>query len=172
MYWIPKTVDPLTVGLVIGIEADADREDWAQWYSRRIQFCQWTVQSKPGHPVLRDAVATIIEEATRMKAEGKLTKSKMDKSIIEFTGPAMWTDAIFRHLNDPAHFDIGSDGQNQKNNITALDFTGMKAQKKVGDVVVLPITSFSPGVNHMGAGDSEDPMAFVEHEFQGQSCLS
>ena len=43
----------------------------------------------------------------------------------------------------------------------------MKTAKRVGDVVVLPITSFSPGVGQMGAEDYESPMAFVKHEFEG-----
>mgnify|MGYP002347277289 CR=1 FL=1 len=51
--WIPSSIPRETIGLVIGIEADPDRPDWAEWYSRRIQFCQWTIQAKAGHPVLR-----------------------------------------------------------------------------------------------------------------------
>ena len=47
------------------------------------------------------------------------------------------------------------------------NFTGMKAPKKVGDVIVLPITSFSPGIKTMNAGDEDDPMAFVKHNFEG-----
>jgi hypothetical protein len=34
-------------------------------------------------------------------------------------------------------------------------------------VVVLPITSFSPGIETMGAGKDDDPMAFVKHHFEG-----
>ncbi|PGH02427.1 hypothetical protein AJ80_08845 [Polytolypa hystricis UAMH7299] len=163
--WLPEQVDRSKVGLIIGIEADPDRPDWAEWYSRRIQFCQWTIQSKPGHPILRDVVATITEDTLRMKHAGILSKRKMDKSIVEFTGPAVWTDAIFRYFNNPAYFDVAK-GPNRRN-ITAMDFTGMTVQRKVGDVVVLPITSFSPGVQQMGAGEPDDPMAFVKHEFEG-----
>jgi hypothetical protein len=54
-------------------------------------------------------------------------------------------------------------------NITWAHFTGMKSAKKVGDVIVLPITSFSPGVRQMGAGEDDDPMAFVKHHFEGKS---
>ncbi|KAK3065624.1 hypothetical protein LTS18_002605, partial [Coniosporium uncinatum] len=54
--WVPSEVPRDSYGMVIGVEADPDRDDWAQWYSRRIQFCQWTIQSKPGHPILRDIV--------------------------------------------------------------------------------------------------------------------
>ena len=163
--WIPAEVPRSTIGLVVGIEADPDRPDWQKWFSRRIQFCQWTIQAKPGHPVLRDVVATITEDILRMKKKGILKNNKMDKSIVEFTGPAVWTDAIFNYLNNPNFFKM------EGKNITWEAFTGMESAKKVGDVVVLPITSFSPGVGQMGAKEPDDPMAFVKHEFEGGFIL-
>lgn len=163
--WIPDEVPPSSIGLVVGIEADPNRPDWKDWYSRRIQFCQWTIQAKPGHPVLRNIVATITEDALRMNKLGILSKNKIDKSIVEFTGPALWTDVIFDYLNNPQYFKMERTGKN----ITWENFTGMESPKKVGDVVVLPITSFSAGVGQMGAKDTDDPMAFVKHNFEGSS---
>ena len=160
--WLPQDIPRSSVGLVVGIEADPDREDWMNWFSRRIQFCQWTIQAKPGHPVLRDIVAKVVEDTLGMKKRGTLKEHNMEKSVIEFTGPAAWTDAIFDYMNNPKHFTM-KDG----NNISWQDFTGMENAKKVGDVVVLPITSFSPGVQQMGAKEPDDPMAFVHHEFEG-----
>jgi len=160
--WLPETVPRESVGLVIGVEADPDRPDWAEWYSRRIQFCQWTIQAKPGHPVLRELVANITKETLEKQRKGQL-KGFPDKKVIEFTGPAVWTDIIFEYMNDERYFDMSTG----KGNITWEDFTGMKMAKKVGDVVILPITSFSPGVGQMGAGDYDDPMAYVKHEFEG-----
>ncbi|KAF2139051.1 glycosyltransferase family 32 protein [Aplosporella prunicola CBS 121167] len=159
--WVPADVPRSSYGLVVGIEADPDREDWADWYSRRIQFCQWTIQAKPGHPVLREVVANITEETLRRKNEGHLIKDV--NGIVEFTGPALWTDTVFNFFNDPEYFDMST----SKGNITWEQFTGIAAAKKVGDVIVLPITSFSPGVRQMGAGDDDDPMAFVKHNFEG-----
>lgn len=165
--WIPNEVPPSSIGLVIGIEADPNRTDWKDWYSRRIQFCQWTIQAKPGHPVLRNIVAAITEDALRMKRRGILSKKEIDKSIVEFTGPALWTDMIFDYFNNPQYFKMESSGKN----ITWESFTGMESPKKVGDVVILPITSFSPGVGQMGAKGTDDPMAFVRHGFEGKSIL-
>jgi alpha 1,6-mannosyltransferase len=167
--WLPEGLDTSTVGLVVGIEADPDREDWAKWYSRRIQFCQWTMQAKPGHPVLQDIVATIIEDTLAMKSAGQLRAGHLptSKSVVEYTGPAVWTDAIFRYLNNPAYFDFSG----RAINVSYSDFFGITEQKKIGDVVVLPITSFSPGVGQMGAEGTEHPMAFVKHEFDGKSTL-
>ncbi|MCJ1437021.1 membrane-bound alpha-1,6- mannosyltransferase Initiation-specific [Xylographa pallens] len=161
--WIPSDIPPSSVGLIVGIEADPDRPDWKEWYSRRIQFCQWTIQAKVGHPILRNIVASITEDTLRMKKLGILSKKKIDKSIVEFTGPALWTDLIFNYMNNPEYFKIENGGKN----ITWEAFTGIETAKKVGDVVVLPITSFSPGVGQMNAKDIDDPMAFVKHDFEG-----
>lgn len=163
--WLPPTLDKSTVGLVVGIEADPDRPDWAEWYARRIQFCQWTIQSKPGHPVLRDIVATITEDTLAMKKAGTLPQGKKpNKSIMEYTGPGVWTDALFSYFNDKEYFDFST----RRSNITYSDFFGITEHKKIGDVVVLPITSFSPGVGQMGAEGTDHPMAFVKHEFDGK----
>ena len=161
--WLPDDFDRATAGLIVGIEADPDRSDWQSWYSRRIQFCQWTIQAKPGHPILRDIVATITEDTLRMKKNGVLTAGKLTKSIVEFTGPAIWTDAVFSYFNNPTFFDFSG----RSSNVSYPDFFGIEEHKKIGDVVVLPITSFSPGVQQMGAQDVGHPMAFVRHDFVG-----
>lgn len=160
--WIPQSVPHEAVGLIIGIEADPDRPDWKDWYSRRIQFCQWTIQSKPGHPVLREIVTRITKETLNRKRGGFL-QDVVDKNVIEFTGPALWTDVIFEYFNDERYFDMDE----SPGIIDYRNFTGMEVPKRVGDVVVLPITSFSPGVQQMGAKDYDDPLAFVKHDFEG-----
>ncbi|KAI5287767.1 membrane-bound alpha-1,6- mannosyltransferase Initiation-specific [Ascosphaera aggregata] len=180
--WIPAEWDTSKIGLVVGIEADAaGREDWHMWYSRAVQFCQWTILSKRGHPVLRDVVANITEEILAMKqrqadtltevdndedsaAVEELRPENIDKSVVELTGPAVWTDSIYRHINSD---DVWGVNNADRPTLEAKDFTGLRAQKRVGDVVVLPITSFSPGVGQMGAEDENDIMAFVKHDFDG-----
>lgn len=159
--WVPESIPRSTFGLVIGIEADPDRQDWAKWYSRRIQFCQWTIQAKPGHPVLVDIVANITEETLRRKKAGTLSAS--GKSVVESTGPALWTDRVFEYLNSGDYFDMNT----SNGSMTWRNFTGLSQPTQVGDVVVLPITAFSPGVGQMGAKEPDDPMACVKHEFKG-----
>jgi len=161
--WIPADIPRNTFGMVIGIEADPDRPDWKDWYSRRIQFCQWTIQAKPGHPVLREIVAKITEETLRKKKLGIL-QDESYKGTVDFTGPAIWTDTIMEFFNDATYFDMTE----SKRNISWREFTGMEAPRRVGDVIVLPITSFSPGVEQMGSKPIEDEMAFVHHWFEGK----
>ncbi|GAO51798.1 hypothetical protein G7K_5889-t1 [Saitoella complicata NRRL Y-17804] len=154
--WLTEELDK-GVGLVVGIEADPDREDWAEWYSRRIQFCQWTIMGKRGHPVLGEIVARITEKTLKLKAQGQDALVKEWKnSVVEWTGPAAWTDAVFDHL-DPA----------LPPSEAWKPFAALPDRKKVGDVVVLPITAFSPGMGHMGSKDVGDAMAMVKHEFEG-----
>lgn len=168
--WIPEGIFHHEIGLIVGIEADPDREDWHEWYSRRVQFCQWTIQSKAGHPVLRDIVATITTETLRLKTEGRLDDLPDVMSIVEFTGPGRWTDAVFTYLNKQQQC---PDRRVNPDKVTWKQFTGITSPKVVEDVLVLPITSFSPGVGHMGSRATDDPMAFVRHEFSGKSrcCL-
>jgi alpha 1,6-mannosyltransferase len=163
--WLPADFDKATAGLVIGIEADPDREDWAQWYARRIQFCQWTIQSKPGHPVLAEIVAAITEKTLQMRDSKSFLKGDaLQKSIMDYTGPGIWTDTIFNYLNDHEYFDFSQ----RTTNVTYSDFFNLVEHKKIGDVIVLPITSFSPGVGQMGAKDTDNKMAFIKHDFDGE----
>lgn len=171
--WLPAAVPRASVGLVVGIEADPDREDWQEWYSRRIQLCQWTIQAKAGHPVLRNIVVAITEKVLALKDTGELRSTRsLYRQIVDLTGPAIWTDVIFSYLNDANYFRPSSqeapDGKSARLNVTWEAFTHLEAPKKVGDVVVLPITCFSPGVQQMGAKEPDDPMAYVKHEFIGK----
>ncbi|KAK9383451.1 nucleotide-diphospho-sugar transferase [Kockiozyma suomiensis] len=140
-------------GLVIGIEADPDREDWHDWYARRVQFCQWTIMAKKGHPVLVDIVSHITTETIRRRAANALVLPKSNEAgsqIMDWTGPGIWTDTIFEYLETDWH-----------------SVTGITEGKVVKDVLILPITSFSPGVGSMGAGEITHPRAFSQHSFEG-----
>lgn len=163
--WVPDDLVMEKFGLVIGIEADPDRADWELWYSRRVQFCQWTMRAKPGHPVLVDAVVRLVEKTATLKKAGTMKTDGL-KHIVEWTGPAMWTDVIFEYFNSPRIISHTTKGS-LKTNYTWKDLTGITEAKKIGDVIVLPITGFSPGQGHMGSLDYDDPHACVKHDFEG-----
>lgn len=157
--WIPSSVDLMTVGLVIGIEADPDRPDWHDYYARRIQFCQWTIQAKPGHPLLRSLVANITQQTLKRKAEGSLNlpqTSERGSYIMDWTGPGVWTDQIFTYLNESV-----------AEPVTWNKFANLQDPIQIADVLTLPITAFSPGVGHMGSKPITDSEALVQHHFGG-----
>ena len=142
--WVPHAPGAPPVRLVVGIEADSDRPDWADWYPRRLQWCQWTLAAAAGHPVLEEVIA---ESARRIRG-------RVDTSIMELTGPGVWTDSVNRWLD-------------QEHGRHWSEFTGLRAPVRVGDALLLPITAFSPGAAHMGAGPTSSPDALVEHLFMG-----
>lgn len=161
---------PNTAGLVVGIEADPDRPDWNEWYARRIQFCQWTIQAKKGHPQLRELIAKITDITLTRDKKGQLNKvlgKDEGGDIMNWTGPGIWTDSVFEYLNN-----LAQPASNREKGVveTIVDwnmFTGLETPKIVEDVMVLPITSFSPDVGQMGAKSSNDPMAYAKHMFLG-----
>ncbi|KAF6006847.1 hypothetical protein HII12_004771 [Brettanomyces bruxellensis] len=186
------------VGMTIGIEADPDRPDWADWYARRIQFCQWTFQAKKGHPLLREVIIRVVEETFRKKRMNRLKYVEgrdNGDNVMQWTGPGIFTDTVFDYLNNVVSrgkagdgFGVGSqywvkhkkydikkretdvdtelpDSSNRQ--VNREKFENMQEPVLVDDVMVLPITSFSPGVNQMGAKDTSDPMAYVQHLFGG-----
>jgi alpha 1,6-mannosyltransferase len=134
------------VGLLVGIEVDTDRSDWEDWYPRSLGFCQWTMAAQPGHPVL---AKTIFDASRKLKETPKVT----EKDVVHLTGPAVWTDAVLSYLNE---LDVGE-----------KQLRGLEHSTLHGDVYVLPITAFSPGVGHMGDKGLTDKEARVEHQFDG-----
>src|SRR5436190_6973075 len=122
--WLPETSPANTVGLIVGIEADPTRDDWNQWYSRRIQFCQWVMRAKVGHPVLLETVARIAEMTVRW---GKLNEKSL--SIIEWTGPAVWTDAVFWGMNSQTKTGKGTKPGVGSEEWSWVQFTGITEPK-------------------------------------------
>jgi alpha 1,6-mannosyltransferase len=155
--WTPAALEPF--GLGVGIEAGPDRPDWHDWYARRIQFCQWTIMSKPGHPVSVDIVASITEETLERKTRDELEPTSM-KTVMEFTGPGIWTDSIFTYLNI-------TQLREDSTSSTPPVITWQLFAIEVSDVFILPFTSFSPGVGHMGSRSTDDRLAFINHGLSG-----
>jgi len=144
---------------ILGIEADVgDRADWHDWWSRPIQIVQWTMAFSPGHPALLDVVERICNKT--LEAENTwgplkiIPEEHMTTSVLEWTGPAVFTDATLRFL----HMESG---------IKWTDLKNLQKPLRVGSVAVLPVTGFSPNVGNFGAKSTSDPQAMVHHKFNG-----
>jgi mannosyltransferase OCH1-like enzyme len=134
------------VGFMAGIEVDTTREDWRKWYPRSLGLCQWTFAAAPGHPILSKTIYQAIKNVKSISISNPI-------HVVEMTGPAVWTDAILDYLLP------------QK--VVESDLRNMETPKLFGDVYVLPITAFSPGVGHMNAKEATDKEARVKHLFEG-----
>lgn len=162
--WTPENVSPNEIGMTIAVDADSNSPDWKQESARRLQFGQFVIQSKPGHPILREIIAQIVETTRRRQAKLldneslKLTGSSNQRSltISQWTGSALWTDVVLKYLNDYIQSGIFQ-------TITWKDFHELEIPKLVSDILVLPVKSFASDVEIAKDGKIEDPLAFVKH---------
>lgn len=135
--WIPENLEPVSIGLIVGVEHEAENPDWRSRYVRRLQLGTWIIQAKPGHPVVREVVANITETTLKKKAEGTLNdKLRSEKNIMTWTGSAVWTDVIFSYLND--YLRSGS-----TNRITWGWFEHLNEPRPIADVLAFPPFSFN-----------------------------
>ncbi|KAL8280405.1 hypothetical protein RQP46_007053 [Phenoliferia psychrophenolica] len=142
--------------LIVGIEADVgNRHDWHSWWPRPLQFSQWTIASARGHPVLIDTLRRVVEMALAPLPTPL-------PSVMERTGPGPFTDAVLRYVRIgwgktwADLKDLGQDG-----------WRAHGRENPWGDIKILSITGFSPGVGHMGAEEIGHPAAMAKHEFAG-----
>lgn len=163
--WIPENVTPDELGMIIGVESDSNLRNWREELVRRLQFGQFIIQAKPGHPILREMIARITENTLKLKSRPedipddlKLTGTTNEKSlkILKWTGSGLWTDVIFNYFNNYIQSSIY-----QK--ISWKDFHDVKIPKLVSDVLVLPKLSFASELEVPKDGKIEDNLAFAKH---------
>lgn len=184
------------IGLIVGIESDYDREDWKYKSSRRIQLSQWTFKAKKGHPVLREVIGKIVtltlnsysERLNHIKINGEYKTLHSVYTVLEWTGPGIFTDTVFEHLNkvdnDSKFTSINNnqkpelkywefEGHNKERNsideahtIGWMNFTRINKPVIFDDVMILPINSFNGLLD-----DIEFPVrsefTYVKHGFKG-----
>jgi len=132
------------VRLIVGIENDK-LPNLRMSFRRELQLLQWTFAAAPGHPVLRKVVDRIASISLDFP-------NKPRPRVMDWTGPSLWTDIVWDHVK-------------QTYNVDSNEFTQLKVPKQVGDILVLPITGFSPGVHN--AEPTYSPQAKVQHHFKG-----
>ncbi|UJR24343.1 hypothetical protein I4U23_005720 [Adineta vaga] len=135
------------VGFIAGIEGEI--KPWKKVLARPIQLCQWTFASVPRHPILN----RIIEKIASVSQEMKKLRMSMP-TIIDWTGPGIWTDTVFDFLNETYHVEWPTLSKLQRGRL-------------IGDVYILPITAFQPNMFFMGSKGEKDREARIKHLFWG-----
>lgn len=158
------------IGLILGLEADCSPETdqyWRMGYSYPVQLTQWALASAPEHPLLQrfmnDLSRRLDDVANRnggdLRATGAYQELKALGPLI-LTGPVALTVTARNWLTERAGL--------RWNALTGLHDGGRT--KVVEDVMILPITGFSPGrgrYGNMGSRPITDPSARVWHRAQG-----
>lgn len=155
--WIPEEIEPRKIGIIVGIEHDAESPDWRSRYVRRLQFGTWIIQAKPGHPIIREVVAKITEGTLQRKKDGELNINlRNDKNIMAWTGSGLWTDVIFTYFNDYMRSGI-------LEKITWKEFHKLETPKLLSDVLVFPWFSFNAPTDARN-DDPHNPLYFTTHK--------
>jgi mannosyltransferase OCH1-like enzyme len=145
---IDKWTDNSTnVSFIVAVEAESPL--WKTLYARPLQLCQWTFASMPKHPILKRMIDNVAKQ-TRKFINSKLGYS----SVMDWTGPGVWTDTIFDYINETYH-------------IESRTVSKLQHGRLVGDIYFLPIPAFDPLAYLMGAKGRTDPEARVFHHFHG-----
>ncbi|KAL3472478.1 hypothetical protein BJX99DRAFT_272886 [Aspergillus californicus] len=159
---------------IVGIEADCPPDTdgyWRAGYFFPVQLTQWSFAWAPGHPILElfiDRLRATMRDATKVAAlnnqpllpEASSQFDLRDIDPVNLTGPIAFTDSVRSWL------DMKTDLR--WNALSGLDDGGVS--KVVEDILVLPITGFSPGRGryaNMGSKPITDPSARLYHHAEG-----
>ena len=153
--WMAESARPI-------YDINADSADPAL----QLQIVQWTLGSAPHHPIFLDTLlgitrstaaayewerdqhtshqpppAVAANPVVEKPSPPTLTSEPSEGGpvgIMEWTGPGVWTDSVLRYLRI-------------KYGVRWTDLRRLAKPLRVGEVVILPVTGFSPGVGNFGA---------------------
>ncbi|KAK6444547.1 hypothetical protein ACSS6W_007506 [Trichoderma asperelloides] len=155
------------VNAIWGIECDTDPNTDAHWrmaYTYPVQLTNWAFASAANHPILQYFLDRIHEKAAeardRVLENPGTSLSQLRYDPVTRTGPVAVTEATKWRLEE-------HDGL-RWNALTGLKDGGKT--KLVGDVLILPITGFSPTqkkYSRMGEKSWDDPDARLAHKAMG-----
>ncbi|OBA23521.1 hypothetical protein METBIDRAFT_107145 [Metschnikowia bicuspidata var. bicuspidata NRRL YB-4993] len=162
--WIPENVEATELGMIICVGNEATSKNWRAEAHRRLEFGQFIIQSKPGHPVLREIIAQITEATLAKKRalrDGVLMRTSDSPNqklldISRWTGSGVWTDVVFEYLNDYVRAAIYQ-------LVSWQDFHALQGPKLVSDILILPTKSFASELEVPKDGKIADPIAFAKH---------
>ena len=133
---------------IIGVGLDGS-DVITDWFSINLQLCQWTFAFAANHLLLKHVIDTI---STKFNAS---TSAQIAANTVHtVTGPTIFTASILEYLRKRGY-----------TNIDALRFRNEPIQ--LDDILILPVTSFSPENEGMGGNGTNGTYSFVRHLFLG-----
>ncbi|KAG6010179.1 hypothetical protein E4U21_007656 [Claviceps maximensis] len=171
--FIPERHKEEDYDLIVGVEVDMP-----EYRNHRIlgpksqSFCQWTIVSRPRHPVMMRLIERIIKwfEGVAHEQHVSLDKVELDfDQVITGTGPSAFTAAVMEEMNIAVA--AGSSG-GHGNRITWDDFHDMDESKVVGRVLVLTVEAFCAGQGHSDSGNHGSRGALVKHHYHASNWPS
>lgn len=150
------------IGAIYGLECDAPPdtdEYWRMGYTFPIQLTNWAFAMAPHHP-------TASAYLTQLTADIRQNSSHLSAiDPLDLTGPPALTRAVKGHCEAQEGKDF------RWNSLTSKDDQeGGRGKVVAGDVLIMPITAFSPGrgwFHNMGSMPIDHPNARLTHVAQG-----
>ncbi|CAD6592665.1 MAG: hypothetical protein ASARMPREDX12_006343 [Alectoria sarmentosa] len=156
--WVPAGLKG-KVNMVIGIEGDSLGGTMIKGFSQHVGLGQATLAAKPGHFMMKRVIERVLSRLRMLAERQNSTLAAIEASyedVIDTTGPGVFSECIYDGLS----LITGT-------NVTSSDLTGLTEPRLIGDVLILPVTAFAPGVPHSNAGGPEDKSALVHHLYKG-----
>jgi len=152
-----------TVNAIFGIEADnlPDPDDtyWRMGYTFPVQITNWALAMSPHHPIADRFLTNLTE---RVHADVNILPT-IDP--LELTGPPALTHTVKEYTESLEPRFSWQSLSSRNDNVP-----GGHAKIVAGDVLVLPITGFSPGrgrFRNMGSQPTSHPSARLVHMAAG-----
>ncbi|ORY33027.1 hypothetical protein BCR39DRAFT_520802 [Naematelia encephala] len=172
---------PTHPAVMVAVDVDVHAHPtWSEGWPRPLGICQWTLAAAPAHPIFIDAARRVVNntkevmdwEADKAAAIRHLEEERpegwedevqeMQKwgrerimNVMEWTGPGLFTDSVLSFLL-------------ARYQVTWHRLRGLDHPLRIGDVLILPITAFSPGgQKDFHAEGPDSPQADVLHDFRG-----
>ncbi|KAG5928861.1 hypothetical protein E4U42_007839 [Claviceps africana] len=158
--------ETVPVNLLWGLEADTDpstNQYWRMGYNYPVQLTNWAMASARHHPILyrfMDRLQSILNTEKQEVLQMPTGRRVNEHDPLTRTGPAAVTEITMKWLKKQVGL--------RWNSLTGLR-DGGKA-KLASDVLILPVTGFSPGrgaYGNMGSRPYTDPDARLAHHAMG-----
>lgn len=165
--FFPQSHDESEFDMIVGVEIDQPQfRDHPILGKKSQSFCQWTIISKPGQPVMLRLVENIMAwlKGVARKQGVSVADVELDfDQVISGTGPSAFTAALLEDMNKK---------RTGRKKITWDTFHDMDESKVVGRVLVLDVEAFCAGQGHSDSGNHASRGALVKHHYHASNWPS
>lgn len=152
--------------LIVGIEVDEPQfRDHPILGPKSQSFCQWTIISRPQHPVMIHLIEKIMGWFKGVAKQQGVYISQVEldfDQVITGTGPSAFTSALLEEMNK----------RRKGPKVTWDTFHNMDESKVVGRVLVLTVEAFCAGQGHSDSGNHGSRGALVKHHYHASNWPS
>ncbi len=164
--FIPERHNEEDYDLIIGIEVDMPHFKQHAILGKKSQsFCQWTIISRPHHPVMMRLIEGIMKWLKGVAKDQSVSLQDVELNfdqVITGTGPSAFTAAVLEEMNKATGGSL----------VTWDMFHNLDESKVVGRVLVLNVEAFCAGQGHSDSGNHGSRFALVKHHYHASNWPS